>query len=179
MKKAIIIIFIFLVAFALWRWLTGANSYLRMQDNEENTELAFISEQIMGLEFLDLDGNKVRLSDFNDRPLVINSWAVWSPFSEGELKDFKSLQVEQGDKIYVIVINRGEELRRQMRVIDLIGREDLIFLQDGEDKFYTALGGVGMPNTIFIDEDGKIIEYKDSAIILNEMREIISKIWAD
>lgn len=135
------------------------------------------SEAFFGITLLDYEKNEVQFSDFDGRPLVINSWAVWCPFCKKELADFAALQEEFSNEITVIAIDRQESLKKARGYTDEIGiTEKMLFLLDPTDSFYKSIGGFSMPETIFVDESGAIIVHKRGPMDLEEMREHALKI---
>jgi len=128
--------------------------------------------------FNDYNGDPVSLSDFPDTLRVVNSWAAWCPFCIKELPDFAQLQQEYPDEIVVIAIDRAEPLRRAKRFSDDKGvTGKIVLLLDPADKFYRQIiGGIGMPETIFVDADNNILVHKRGVITLEEMREIVEEI---
>lgn len=136
---------------------------------------------------LDYGGREVKLGDFRGKPLLINSWASWCPFCVQELPDFISLQEEfsakggsatGGKDIVVIAINRAEAPATARGYTDGRGlTEKLVFLLDPTDSFYQAIGGFSMPETVFVDKDGKILFHKRGPMSLEEMRRRVQDLF--
>lgn len=117
------------------------------------------------------------LSEFSGRPLVINLWAADAPFSADELIDLASIQEELGDRLIVIAINRGESVGFAKNFTDRLSVSSRIFiLLDPQDSFYKAIGGFQMPETLFVDKGGNIVDHKRGHMKLNEMRQRVQKI---
>ena len=135
-----------------------------------------LREAPMDTEFQDKDGVTVTLSQFAGTPLVVNSWATWCPFCVNELPDFAEVQQEFGSQIRVIAIDRAESLRQSQKFTDELGiTDDLIFWLDPRDRYYAAIGGFAMPETLFITPDGKIAFHKRGFMSLEEMRSLINQ----
>jgi len=133
--------------------------------------------RISGFEFKDYSGNIVSLAEFEGKPLVVNSWAVWCPFCRQELPDFARLQQELGDEIVVIAIDRQEPLARAKEYTDGLGiSSDMHFWLDDADVFYRTIGGFSMPETLFINVAGEIVVHKRGPMDLEEMKEHAGKI---
>jgi thiol-disulfide isomerase/thioredoxin len=125
-----------------------------------------------GLE--DYNGNTINSSDFSGKNLVINSWAAWCPFCRKELSDFAQAQVEFGDEIVIIAIDRQEPLSTAKKYSDELNVTDkLMFLLDPGDSFYRAIGGFSMPETIFVNKEGFIVDHKRGPMDLDEIRKRI------
>lgn len=125
----------------------------------------------------DYNGNKVSLSDFEGKVLVINSWASWCPFCIDELDDFGELQEEFESDIVVIAIDRAESLERTKSFSDKLGVTDkILFLLDPRDSFYQSIGGFSMPETLFVDKEGNIRFHKRGPMRFDEMKEKVSSL---
>lgn len=117
------------------------------------------------------EGEIVRLSDFEGQPLVINSWAAWCPFCVEELPAFAAAQKEFGDQVIIIAIDRAEPLETAKKYTDELDvTNDLVFLLDPDDSFYRSIGGFSMPETIFVDAAGNILQHKRGPMDLEEIR---------
>ena len=139
--------------------------------NIKGTEQTKKFDQVPTFTLEDWDGNEVSSSDFGEKTLIINSWAVWCPFCVDELADFAILQEEVGDSVVIIVIDRAESMAKQKEFIDGVGLTDkLLFLNDPKDSFYQSIGGFSMPETLFVDGDGNIRLHKRGPMDLDEMR---------
>lgn len=124
----------------------------------------------------DYDGNIVSLSDFSGKALVINSWATWCPFCVKEIPDFVTVQKEFADEVVIIAINRRESQERAKKfLITLESKDGLLYLDDPTDSFYKSIGGLSMPETLFINNDGEIVEHRRGIIELEDMRDLIRK----
>jgi thiol-disulfide isomerase/thioredoxin len=121
--------------------------------------------------FKDYNGNTVSLSDFKGKPIALNTWAAWCPFCVKELPAFASVQRELGDAIIIIAIDRAESLKTAKSYTDDLGvTNDLIFLLDPGDSFYTDIGGFSMPETLLVDGDGIIREHKRGTMDADELK---------
>lgn len=118
-------------------------------------------------------GIPTTLESFYGTPLVVNAWASWCIFCKQELPDFIELQKEFGDRITVIAINRAESLETAQGFSDALeGHEEITWLLDPTDSFYTSIGGFGMPETQFINADGTVVTHKRGFMSLEEMRDL-------
>lgn len=132
------------------------------------------------LTFIDYQGQEVSLSSFSGKPLIVNAWASWCPFCVDELPDFVSLQEEfsakggsapGGKDLVIIAVNRAESPTTAKNYTDSAGLTDkLTFLLDPSDAFYQAIGGFSMPETVFVNKNGKIVFHKRGPMPLEEMR---------
>jgi len=125
------------------------------------------------------DGTVRTLADFDAPVRMINSWAVWCPFCTEELADFAEVQRRFPDRVDVIAINRAEKSTTAKEFTDDLGvSEDMAFLLDPDDSFYRSIGGIGMPETIFVAPDGTIAFHKRGPMDAQEATRIIRTILA-
>lgn len=122
--------------------------------------------------FKDFDGNEVKLSDYSDKPLVVNLWAGWCPFCVKELSDFAVVQEEFMNEAVIVAVNRGESLEKAKELSDEVGiTKELKFLLDSDDSFYRSIGGFAMPETIFVDGNGRVRFHKRGPMDKEEIRQ--------
>ena len=165
MKKFLPIILIVVVGTVIF-------FYLNATQNEEATIIS-----IPDLTLESHDGDTISLKELQGTPLVINTWASWCSFCKEELKDFKVLQEELEDEVIVVAINRAESLEKTTQYTNQPGVEgSLLFLLDPADSFYREINGFSMPETIFVDSNGKIRIHKRGFMAIEEIREKTNQI---
>lgn len=135
------------------------------------------TQRVSDFSLKDYSGQTVSLGDFQGKPLVVNSWAAWCPFCRKELVDFAAVQKEFVGKIVIIAIDRAEPPDTAKKYSDELGvTGNLIFLLDPGDSFYQSIGGFSMPETIFVDKNGNIVDHQRGPMDVNEIRQKILKI---
>ena len=72
----------------------------------------------------------------------------------------------------------GEGNKITAYIDDLGITNDLVWLLDPSDNFYRSIGGIGMPETIFVDDQANILFHKRGVMTLEEMREITQRVVA-
>ena len=124
----------------------------------------------------DLDGNNVELGEIiTNKTAIINSWASWCLFCKTELPDFAEIQKENPD-IITIAINRGESLKKNLDFIKEAHLEnEILFLLDPNDEFYKLIGGIGMPETLFVNNKGITTTHKRGFMRIDEIRELLEQ----
>ncbi len=107
--------------------------------------------------YTDLSGNLVQIRDYRGKPLIVNSWASWMPFSQAELTLLGRILKEYEDKVSVLAINRMESkgvIQGYLSAYSFV--PEVRILIDPTDHFYKAVGGYAMPETIFYSREGDI-----------------------
>ena len=107
----------------------------------------------------DADGNNVKLSDFNGKPVVLNFWATWCYYCKVEMPDFNEAYKEYPDVQFLMVNatgTRGETVESAKAFVEQENYEFPIFFDTQHDALRTY-GVSSYPQTIFIDKDGNIV----------------------
>lgn len=168
-KFTIIVSLIFLIFLA---WLTSPSN---KPGDTASFQIQEGSIQDFALE--DYEGNVFLYENFKGRPLVINSWASWCPFCLDELPDFVQLQKQYDDQIDILAINREESVETSSKFSDTLGiTHELVWLLDPDDSFYRAINGFAMPETIFVNADGQIVEHVRGYMSFDEMKQKVQTI---
>lgn len=124
--------------------------------------------------YADLEGNQVSLLKYKGKPLIINSWATWIPFSQAEFKLIESLNASLGNEVTILAINRMEDRATIKAYLDFIGNpQGIVFLSDVTDNFYKMIGGYATPETVFYDRDGVIVGHKHGVLTEDELKSYI------
>ena len=116
------------------------------------------------------DGSDAALADYRGRPVVLNFWASWCPPCVAEMGDaLGPVHREHGDAVTFLGMNLQDEPEAAQRILDQTGvTYDLAVDPTGE--IFAAFEGVGMPTTVFIDSDGRIVD-KHTGVITREQLE--------
>ena len=110
------------------------------------------------MNFTDLDGVSVSLDDYSKKIRVVNAWATWSPFSKDELKLLNSIAEDYNDAdVVFLAINRMEPSGRVKSYLSqLEPLQNIKFIQDSQDEYFSAVEGFAMPETLVYDAEGTI-----------------------
>lgn len=123
------------------------------------------------------DGSRTTLSDYRGQPVYLNFWASWCIPCRAEMPDIDQLQREHPNLV-VIGINREEPLGRAQGFLAGIelkdGSRGFHFqepLLDPSGLLYDAYRGLGMPLSIFLDTQGRVVKVYNGQLTLEQMRE--------
>jgi len=111
---------------------------------------------------LDQEGNEVKLSDMEGKPVVINFWASWCSPCKDEMPHFENVYNELGDSVQFMMIDLADGFQETIESGTAYFSEHgflmpLFFDTTGEAS--GKYGITGIPTTIFIDKDGYLITH--------------------
>ncbi len=117
-------------------------------------------------EVLDASGNKVKLSDYKGKPIVLNFWATWCYYCKVEMPDFDRAYKNYSD-VQFMMVNATDGVQETMETakayIEKEGYSFDVFYDvnmDAVSSYYVT----GFPSTFFIDEKGNLIARGSGAL---------------
>ena len=114
-----------------------------------------------GLDFTIYDGkgNKVHLSDFAGKKIILNFWASWCVPCKKEMPDFNKKYLEYGDEIQFLMIDfaKDDKIEDAKKYVSDMGFEFPVYFDIDGDAFLTYEVSA-FPTTIFIDAKGNVVE---------------------
>ena len=133
-------------------------------------------------EISDFEAARHRLSDYRGKTVYVNFWATWCLPCLKEMPDIQELRDRHGDDLAVITVNRAEPLSRAQpyfaNIKKLNGEQGLSFTVNGmdpDDTLYDEYRGLGMPVSVFIDANGKVVKVYNGLISLDIMEESVAE----
>jgi peroxiredoxin len=120
----------------------------------------------------DLNGNKVQLSDYKGKSVMINFWTTWCPPCKKEMLDIETFSKEKRDQWVVLAIN--VDGGNEEGVKQFVQERKLTFpiLMDEKDVVANQYHILSIPTTYFINKEGVIINKAFTMLTLEEMREL-------
>lgn len=126
-----------------------------VKESKTDPEYARIGASAPVFTLISLDGEKVALSDFSGKPVVLNFWATWCGPCRLEMPVFDAVQQKYGDQLVILAVNMQEDERD----VNLFSNEldlDFRILLDPEGTVSSLYQIQGLPTTYFIDGVGKV-----------------------
>ena len=132
---------------------------------EETTEPADYSAPDFTM--YDLQGNPIKLSDFEGKPVILNFWASWCGPCKSEMPDIEAAYQKYGEEIHFLIVNltdgSSETVDSAHSYIESQGYTFPVYY-DTAMEGAIAYGVSGVPITFFIDAGGDLIAYYQGAM---------------
>ena len=116
---------------------------------------------------VDIDGNSVKLSDFEGKPVVLNFWASWCPPCKEEMPYFDKMYGETGEEIQFLMVSLADGMRETVEKgkahIAENGYSFPIYF-DVTNEASMPYGLSAIPTTFFLDAEGYLVAYVRGAI---------------
>lgn len=135
-----------------------------------------IGETAPDFTLTDLNGNKVSLSQFSGKVIILDFFASWCPPCRQEIPDFIELQKSYEDKGFTMVGVALENVKEAKEFAAKTGINYPVLIDDG--KVSAQYGPVrSIPTTFVIGKDSKItklyIGYRAKDIFENDIKELL------
>jgi len=152
-----------------------------ISDEEEQLPKRTIPEKLPDFALVDLQGQPRRLSEWGDRPLLVNFWATWCEPCRREIPLLKKLRQQHSDQRLEIVGIAVDFREAVLKYASDIGIDYPVLV--GEQEGLDAIQAFGMepvfPFSVFADRRSRIVAirvgelHEDEAdFILAQVREI-------
>jgi thiol-disulfide isomerase/thioredoxin len=127
----------------------------------------------LSLPVLDGDGT-IEYATYADRPLVINFFASWCPSCIAEMPAFERVHTALGERVGFLGVSQSDA---RAASIDLVRQTGVTYdaAIDERGEFFRAIGGIGMPTTVFVRPGGEIAEVWVGALDEASLRQLLDE----
>lgn len=114
-----------------------------------------------------LEGDAVKLSDFEGKPTILNFWASWCGPCKNEMPELEAAYLEYGDRINFVMVNLTDGTQDTLEAASsYIQSQGYTFPVYYDTKLAgaAAYGVSSIPLTIFINAKGEMVTYYTGAM---------------
>jgi thiol-disulfide isomerase/thioredoxin len=126
----------------------------------------------------DYERNAVRLSDYQDKIVVINFWAGWCTECDREMPDMVRMAKNFPDDLVVLAVNAGDSkgtAENWANARDLpLDLDNFVWVLDQKQSVTRKYQLNGMPHTFLVDGTGDIVSRIDGGTTYEAMLQTIS-----
>jgi len=113
-------------------------------------------DQALPFELISIDSKPVSLEGFKGRPVIVHFWASWCGACRAEFPSLAQLQPEFAKEGLVVLAISEDEQPRDAAGFAAPFKSGLTVLFDPEGEVADSYQSFAVPETFFIDKDGKI-----------------------
>jgi thiol-disulfide isomerase/thioredoxin len=105
----------------------------------------------------DVEGQPVRLSDFQGKPVFLNFWATWCPPCKAEMPEIQKLH-QQTPELVVLGVDLGQTEASPQAVAAFMRSNGYSWRVpfDADGAVSNAYGVISIPTSFFIDRSGVV-----------------------
>ena len=131
------------------------------------------------LKLHDLRGVQHSLEDYRGKPVLLNFWATWCVPCAAEMPLLNEMQKQyQGKVLFIAASIDDEEMKPQIEAFIKKHQGDELTVMMGATLDSLDDFGVnqGMPGTVFIDADGKIVDRRTGALKKPDLEQLLRRL---
>ena len=130
----------------------------------------------------DASGERVRLSDYRGKVVVLNFWATWCAPCRDEIPMLVEMEKEYSNRGVVFIGATLDDAKSSRQISDYIVRFGIKYPvwygATGDDVARFGLG-VAVPDTVFLDPEGQIVARVSGEIRRREVKERLDWLLGD
>lgn len=129
----------------------------------------------------DYAGNKVYLSDYIGKPVVLNFWASWCGPCQMEMPAFQEKYLELGEEIQFLMVNVTDGSKETLETASSFTADQKYtfpVFYDTDSNAAITYGVYSLPMTFFIDSEGNIAAHASGVIDSSLLQKGIDSIYS-
>lgn len=171
-----IVIFVIIMALSLFVYEYLGNDYTPTQIQDESKQEV---NKAIDFDMENSNGEKVNLSDFFGKPIVVNFWATWCGPCQNELPYFEEAYKQYGDEIEFLMVDLVDGYSETAENTKQYVHDNNYTFPLYFDTEYSATNAYelySIPQTLFIDKEGNIVKKQIGMISENMLKSQIEEL---
>lgn len=123
-------------------------------------------------------GGQVTLDDLGGRPVLINLWASWCAPCREEMPMLQAAYVRDGNRVGFLGVNTEDTPAGAVGLITDLG-VTYAHVVDREKKLLSQLAAPGLPVTLAVAADGRVVDRQIGQMSAARLDELVSRLAAD
>lgn len=153
-----------LISLAKIASLTALLLCVSIHAQDEDAAKKLLGKSMPDVSVQDFDGKSVKLAQFKGKPTIITFWATWCSPCIKEMPHFSKLVEEYQGKLQVLAVAVGDTREDTLNFAKKNPAYKVTWLFDPEEDIEAspvakAIGLTGLPTNLFLDADGKVVDY--------------------
>ena len=118
----------------------------------------------------------VSLAAFRGKPVVVNFFASWCVPCRAEMPAFQAVSTQLKDKVVFLGVNHNDDRKGGLQLMADTGVQYPTGY-DPDGHVAAAYGLLGMPSTLFISPDGRLLETHAGQLTREKLEESINRLF--
>src|SRR5262245_42724848 len=128
-----------------------------------------VGTQAEDFHLTDLEGKSQSLSQYRGKIVLVNFWATWCKPCTTEMPAMQTVYDKlRGKGFVVLAVNELEDDAKVREHIKQYGHTCPV-LMDRDNKVANEFGVVGLPVSVFIDQEGRVQEYIKGGLLTEQI----------
>jgi cytochrome c biogenesis protein CcmG/thiol:disulfide interchange protein DsbE len=116
------------------------------------------------------DDGRLAVEELRGYPIVVNFWASWCVPCKREAPAFHAVAARFGGRVVFVGLDT-QDFKGAARRFLRRARVNYLSVRDGTDRTYIAYGLTGVPETFFLDRDGRAVDHAVGAVSRSDLEE--------
>lgn len=123
-------------------------------------------------------GQDVALQDLGGRPVLVNLWASWCAPCREEMPLLQAAYERDGDRIGFLGVDTQDTRPAAVSLLSALG---VTYAQvvDEDRALMTALAAPGLPITLAVAADGRVVDRQIGALSAVRLQELVTRLTND